>query len=202
VGWTAHHATNFRRKFSCIHRPPITRSYSSYFSVSHLIAPAERQPCRGATSLRPHPYGHPYGPHTLLLGYHHFLRPRVFGRRPSHPASAAYILAGDHRTPRQPHIFWPEAIATARPPACILAGGHRTPRQPHIFWPEAIAARWSCGPHVAPAQIVVDDAELGYHAHPQHGTSEMCRLCCAHFLLVGLGLPTVTKNRSESVHYR
>jgi hypothetical protein len=34
-------------------------------------------------------------------------------------------------------IFWPD--------------GHRTPRQPHVFWPEAIAARWSCGPHVTPA---------------------------------------------------
>jgi hypothetical protein len=103
-------------------------SYCSYGSVSH-IAPAERQPCRGANSLRPHPDGH-----TLLPTHS---RPRVY-------------LAGGHR-----HL-----LAATR-----------------VFWPEAIAARWSCGPHVTPAQIVVDDAELGYARPP---TAWALRRCAAY----------------------
>jgi hypothetical protein len=68
-------------------------------------------------------------------------------------------------------------------PTHVLAGGHRLRlssafvgaqihcariRMAHtrVFWPEAIAARWSCGPHVTPTQIIEDDAELGYYDPP------------------------------------
>jgi hypothetical protein len=54
--------------------------------------------------------------------------------------------------------------------AYFLAGGHRTPRQPHVLWPEAIAARWSCGPHVTPASNRRRRCRAGVDdAHPQHG---------------------------------
>jgi hypothetical protein len=45
---------------------------------------AERQPCRGANSLRPHPHG---PTHICLLHYRASARTRVFGRRPSPPVS-------------------------------------------------------------------------------------------------------------------
>jgi hypothetical protein len=50
-----------------------------------------------------------------------------------------------------------------------------------VFWPEAIAARWSCGPHVAPASNRRRRCRAGVDdAHPRAGTSEMCRLRCDH----------------------
>jgi hypothetical protein len=52
---------------------------------------------------------------------------------------------------------------------------------PHVFWPEAIAARWSCGPHVAPASNRRRRCRAGVGiTHLYSGTSEMCRLCCNH----------------------
>jgi hypothetical protein len=59
------------------------------------------------------------------------------------------------------------APASGRPtPAHVFFGRRSSHSHTRVFWPEAIAARWSCGPHVTPAQIVGDDAELGYLAPP------------------------------------
>jgi hypothetical protein len=147
-----------------VHPPPSYNSYCSYCSYCSYMAAlathrtSERQPCRGANSLRPHPDG----------------PPALFGRRPSPPHGPhTHFLAGGHHTSHGRHTrtFWPEAI-TLRTAAT------------HAFWPEAIAARWSCGPHVTPASNRRRRCRAGVDdAHPQHGTSEMCRLCCDHFLL-------------------
>jgi hypothetical protein len=81
-----------------------------------------------------------------------------------------HVLAGGHRLRlssafvgaqihcariRMAHtrVFWPEAIT----PVSTAT---------RVFWPKAIAARWSCGPHVTPTQIIEDDAELGYYDPP------------------------------------
>jgi hypothetical protein len=84
------HTTNFRRKFTCIHRPPITpiTPIAASSTPSH---PQSVSLCRGANSLRPHPDG----PHTLLLGYHHFLRPHTLWPE----AIAARWSCGPHVTP-------------------------------------------------------------------------------------------------------
>jgi hypothetical protein len=74
VGLPIAYALRATTPLLCIHRPPIAAS------PTHRTA--ERQPCRGANSLRPHPDG----PHAL------------FGRRPS-------------QLDARPRVFWPEAIA-------------------------------------------------------------------------------------------
>jgi hypothetical protein len=102
----------------------------------------------------------------------------------------------------------------------LLAGGHRHQsarthfgRRPslrvshsHTLWPEAIAARWSCGPHVTPVSNRRRRCRAGVDdAHPQHGTSEMCRLCCNHSLLLTFHQVSQQPRllfRYCSVHYR
>jgi hypothetical protein len=76
MGWPAPPHTNFRRKFSCTYIPPITHITPIAASATSPHRTAERQPCRGANSLRPHPDG----PHT------------PFGRRPSLLGGAAALM--------------------------------------------------------------------------------------------------------------
>jgi hypothetical protein len=94
---------------------------------------AERQPCRGVNSLRPHPYG----PHT-----------------PAHPC----ILATGHRSTRKPtHLFWPEAIAarwSCGPHVTPASNRRRRCRAGVSHAPTARALR-RCAAYVAPTSSLL-----------------------------------------------